>query len=29
MTEESEHYIDHPKLHKLPMTSVDPESEGT
>jgi hypothetical protein len=29
MTEESEHYMDHPKLRKLPMTSLDPESEGT
>jgi hypothetical protein len=25
MKEESEHYIDHPKLHKSPATSLDPE----
>jgi hypothetical protein len=29
MTEESEHYIDHPKVHKSPATLLDPESEGT
>jgi hypothetical protein len=26
MTEESEHYMDHPKVHKSPATSLDPES---
>jgi hypothetical protein len=29
MTEESEHYMDHPRLHKLPMTLSDLESKGT
>jgi hypothetical protein len=29
MTEESEHYMDHPKLRKLPMTLLGLESEGT
>jgi hypothetical protein len=27
MTEESEHYMDHPKVHKLPTTLLDPEPE--
>jgi hypothetical protein len=25
MTEESEHYMDHPKVHKSPATLLDPE----
>jgi hypothetical protein len=25
MTEESEHYMDNPKVHKSPVTSLDPE----
>jgi hypothetical protein len=25
MTEESEHYMDRPKVHKSPVTSLDPE----
>jgi hypothetical protein len=29
MTEESEHYVDRPRLHKLPTTLLDLEYEGT
>jgi hypothetical protein len=27
MTEESEDYMDHPKVHKSPATSLDPEPD--
>jgi hypothetical protein len=27
MTEESEHYMDHPKVHKSPVTSLDLEPD--
>jgi hypothetical protein len=27
MTEESEHYMDRPKVHKSPTTSLDPEPD--
>jgi hypothetical protein len=27
MTEESEHYMDRPKVHKSPATSLDPEPD--
>jgi hypothetical protein len=27
MTEESEHYMDHPKVHKSLVTSLDPEPD--
>jgi hypothetical protein len=28
MTEESERYMDHPKVHKSPTILLDPESKG-